>query len=143
MINTIAGNCLLVRLRLMNRMVGAIFDEALRPHGIRGSQLNILVAVSAFGRATSHQLCQLLHMDTSTFSRALKRMKNRGWLDVEPSGEGRILKIEVTDEGYRIIEQVYDDWLLAQEKAAAVLGDTASETVVAAGNRHLLGGMTS
>ena len=71
MVNSIASNCLSVRLRLMNRKVGAIFDNALRPHGIRASQLNILVAVSAFGRVTSRQLCRVLHMDASTFSRAL------------------------------------------------------------------------
>jgi len=49
MVNTIATNCLSVRLRLMSRMVGAIYDEALRPHAIKASQLNILVAVSALG----------------------------------------------------------------------------------------------
>ena len=142
MINTIAGNCLSVRLRLMNRLVGAIFDDALRPHGIRASQLGILVAVSAFGRATSRQLCQLLHMESSTFSRALKRMKHKGWLEVEPSGEGRILNIGVSEKGYQVIEQVYDDWQLAQEKAAAALGETASEAVIASGNKRLLDGMT-
>ena len=66
MVNSIATNCLSVRLRLMNRMVGAIYDEALRPHRIKASQLNILVAVSAFGRVTSRQLCQMLHMGKTT-----------------------------------------------------------------------------
>ena len=88
MVNSIATNCLSVRLRLMNRMVGAIYDEALRPHSIKASQLNILVAVSAFGKVTSRQLCQVLHMDPSTFSRAVARLKKNRWLQVEPSGEG-------------------------------------------------------
>ena len=39
MVNSIATNCLSVRLRLMNRMVGAIYDEALRPHRIKASNL--------------------------------------------------------------------------------------------------------
>ncbi len=75
MVNSIATDCLSVRLRLINRMVGTIYDEALRPHVIKASQLNILVAVSAFGKVTSRQLCRVLHMDTSTFSRALARLK--------------------------------------------------------------------
>ena len=86
MVNSIAANCLSVRLRLMNRMVGAIYDEALRIHGIKASQLNILVAVSAFGRVNSRQLCQVLHMDPSTLSRAAGRLKKSGWLQVQPSG---------------------------------------------------------
>ena len=143
MVNSIAANCLSVRLRLINRMVGAIYDEALRPHGIKASQLNILVAVSGFGRVTSRQLCQVLQMDTSTFSRAVARMKNKKWLQVEPSGEGKILKIEVTKAGFKKIEQVYPDWQRAQAKAVEALGESTSEMIIASGNKHLLGGITS
>jgi DNA-binding MarR family transcriptional regulator len=141
MVNSIATNCLSVRLRLMNRMVGAIYDEALRPHGIKASQLNILVAVSAFGRVTSQQLCRVLHMDTSTFSRAVARLKKNRWLQVEPSGEGKILKIEVTKEGFKKIEQVYPDWQRAQAKTVEALGESTYEMIIASGNTHLLGGM--
>jgi DNA-binding MarR family transcriptional regulator len=126
---------------LINRMVGAIYDEALRPHGIKASQLNILVAVSAFGRVTSQQLCRVLHMDTSTFSRAVARLKKNRWLQVEPSGEGKILKIEVTKEGFKKIEQVYPDWQRAQEKTVEALGESTYEMIIASGNTHLLGGM--
>jgi DNA-binding MarR family transcriptional regulator len=142
MVNAIATNCLSVRLRLMNRMIAAIYDEAFRPHGIKASQLNILVAVTAFGSATSRQLCRMLHMDTSTFSRAVARLKKNGWLHVAPSGEGKILKIEVTKEGLKKIEQVYPDWQRAQEKAIEAFGESTSEMIVAAGNKHLLEGMT-
>jgi len=142
MVNSIATNCLSVRLRLMNRMVGAIYDEALRIHGIKASQLNILVAVSAFGRVNSRQLCQVLHMDPSTLSRAVGRLKRSGWLQVQPSGEGKILKIEVTREGAKKIEQVYPDWKKAQARAAETLGPSMSEMLIASGNKHLLGGMT-
>ena len=140
-VNSIAANCLSVRLRLMNRMVGAIYDEALRPHGIKASQLNILVAVSAFGKVTSQQLCRVLHMDTSTFSRAVARLKKNRWLQVEPSGEGKILKIEVTKEGFKKIEQVYPDWQRAQAKTVEALGESTYEMIIASGNTHLLGGM--
>ncbi len=143
MVNSIATNCLSVRLRLINRMIGAIYDEALRPHGIKASQLNILVAVSGFGRVTSRQLCQVLQMDTSTFSRAVARMKNKKWLQVEPSGEGKILKIEVTKAGFKKIEQVYPDWQRAQAKALEALGESTSEMIIASGNKHLLGGIAS
>ena len=142
LVNAIATSCLSVRLRLMNRKIGAIYDAALRPHGIKASQLNILVAVSAFGRVTSRQLCRALHMDTSTFSRAVARMKKNHWLQVVPSGEGKILNIEVTREGFAKIEQVHPDWQKAQGKAMEVLGKSTSEMLIASGNKHLLEGMT-
>jgi DNA-binding MarR family transcriptional regulator len=141
-VNSIATSCLSVRLRLMNRIVGGIFDEALRPHGIKASQLTILVTLSAFARATSKELCRALHMDTSTFSRALAILKKNRWLHVEPSGEGKILKIEVTAEGLKKIEEVYPDWQRAQKQAIDVLGESTSETIISSGTQHLLGGMT-
>ena len=140
MVDSIASSCLSIRLRLLNRLIGAIYDDALRPHGIKASQGNILVAVAAHGRTTSRQLCRTLHMDASTFSRALARLKKNGWLKVSQSGEGKILNVEVTREGFEKIEQVYPDWQRAQQKAAEVLGASAAGVLVAAGNKHLLGG---
>ena len=108
-LHTIATNCLAVRLRLMNRLIGAIYDEALRPHGVKASQLTVMVAVSAFDRATSKQLCRALHMDASTFSRSLAILKKNRWLYTEPSGEGKVLKINITPEGLQKIEDAYSE----------------------------------
>lgn len=138
----IALNCYSVRLRLLNRVVGAIFDEALRPHDIRASQLNILVAVAAYGPVTSQQLCRVLHMDASTFSRAISRLKAKLWIEIEPSGEGKVLLIRVGSRGLDKIKSVYPDWQKAQEKAASVLGESTVEKIRAAGDRYLLKGMT-
>ncbi|MBV8127915.1 MAG: hypothetical protein JO114_09705 [Planctomycetaceae bacterium] len=41
----IAGECLGVRVRTLNRALTALYDETLRPHGLRVGQLNLLVAV--------------------------------------------------------------------------------------------------
>ena len=100
------------------------------------------MTVSALGRVTSQQLCQVLHMDPSTFSRAVTRLKKNRWLQVEPSGEGKILKIEVTQKGFNKIEQVYPDWQRAQARAEEALGESTSEMLIASGNKHLLGGLT-
>ena len=138
----IALNCYSVRLRLLNRVVGAIFDEALRPHEIRASQLNILVAVAAYGPVTSQQLCRVLHMDASTFSRAISRLKAKLWIEIEPSGEGKVLLIRVGSRGLDKIKSVYPDWQKAQEKTASVLGESTVEKINASGDRYLLKGMT-
>ena len=140
MIHSIAGQCLSVRIRLLNRLVTSIFDDALRPHGIRASQLNILVAVSVHGAVTSRELCRALYMDSSTFSRAITRLKNKGWLRSEPSGEGKILRIEATRQGLELIRQVYADWEKAQQKAEAVLGQETTLSILTAGNKHLFAG---
>jgi len=46
-----ARECIAVRVRLINRVISALYDEALRPFGLRISQANILAAVAYMGEA--------------------------------------------------------------------------------------------
>src|SRR4051812_25422834 len=84
----IAGECLAVRVRTLNRAVTALYDEALRPHGLRVGQLNLLVAVARMGTAKPGDLCRVLRMDKSTLSRDVEVMRRNGWLEVEDTGGG-------------------------------------------------------
>ena len=50
-IDAIARNCIAVRLRLLNRVVTNLYDDALRPLGLKVSQLNVLVVTAKLGLA--------------------------------------------------------------------------------------------
>src|SRR5881409_628547 len=50
-IDTIARTCIAVRLRLLNRVVTNFYDDALRPLGLKVSQLNILIVTAKPGPA--------------------------------------------------------------------------------------------
>src|SRR3954465_556448 len=78
----IAGECLAVRVRTLNRAVTALYDEALRPHGLRVGQLNLLVAVARMGTARPGDLCRLLRMDKANPRRGAEVMRRNGWLEV-------------------------------------------------------------
>ena len=43
MIETVARECIANKVRLLNRAVTAIYDETLRPHGLKISQMSVLV----------------------------------------------------------------------------------------------------
>src|SRR3954453_11179233 len=88
-IETIAGECIAVRLRMLNRVVTNLYDDALRPLGLKVSQMNILVAAAKMGTARPVDVCDYLHLDVSTLSRNVERMKARGWLEVGPDEDGR------------------------------------------------------
>src|SRR5438874_10618169 len=81
MIDKIAGECIAVRLRMLNRVITNIYDNALRPLDLKVSQMNILVAAAKMGTARPLEVCQYLHLDVSTLSRNVERMKARGWLE--------------------------------------------------------------
>ena len=50
----VAGECLAGRVRVINRVVSGVYDDALRPFNVRISQMNVLVAIAAMSpvRAT-------------------------------------------------------------------------------------------
>src|SRR5436305_14978459 len=86
----IAGECLAVRVRTLNRAVTALYDEALRPHGLRVGQLYLLVAVARLGTARPGDLCRTLRQDKSTLSRVVEVLLRLGWRAVDTSVYERV-----------------------------------------------------
>jgi DNA-binding MarR family transcriptional regulator len=122
-IDTIAGSCIAVRLRLLNRVVTNLYDDALRPLGIKVSQLNILIVTAKLGLARPAQVCDILHLDTSTLSRNLERLRAHGWLEVVPDEDARTQPFRLTPQGRRLIDKAVPAWEQAQRQAAELLGD--------------------
>ena len=125
----IAGECLGVRVRTLNRAVTALYDEALRPHGLRVGQLNLLVAVARMGTARPGDLCRALCMDKSTLSRDVEVMRRNGWLEVEDAG-GRSRPLRLSPEGQTLLERVAPAWRKAQAQAHTLIGDDGAEAVL-------------
>ena len=121
-IDTIAGECIAVRLRMLNRVVTNIYDEALRPLGLKVSQMNILVAAAKMGTARPAEICGRLHLDVSTLSRNVERMKARGWLEVIPDSDGRAQPFRLTAQGRKLLEKAAPVWKQAQDQAKELLG---------------------
>lgn len=120
--NTIANECIAVRLRIVNRVITKIFDDALRSTGVKVSQMNILVAVAKMGVARPADVCKVLHLEVSTLSRNVERMKTRGWLEVVPDEDGRAQPFRLTAAGKKLIEQAAPAWEKAQQDAQELLG---------------------
>ena len=122
--------CLAGRLRLLNRVVTNMYDEALRPLGMKTSQLNILVAAGKQGLARPADICERLHLDTSTLSRNVERMKARGWLEVVGDPDGRAQPFRLTIKGHKLLDQAKPRWDGAQKKVKKLLGSETVETIV-------------
>jgi DNA-binding MarR family transcriptional regulator len=119
----IVEECIAVRLRLLTRAVTKIYNQALRPHGLTVSQMNILVAASYLGQAKQQDICQALHLEKSTLSRDLARMRERGWVTEAPGDDGRSSLLRVTAHGGKLLQRAIPAWQQAQQQAAALLGE--------------------
>lgn len=122
-IDTIARTCIAVRLRLLNRVVTNYYDDALRPLGLKVSQLNILIVTARLGLARPAKVCEILQLDTSTLSRNVERMMAKGWLEVMPDEDARAQPFRLTAAGKSLIERAVPAWEEAQRQAAELLGD--------------------
>jgi DNA-binding MarR family transcriptional regulator len=120
---TIAASCIAGRLRLLNRVITNLYDDALRPLGVKLSQGNVLAVTAKLGVARPAQVCDILELDTSTLSRTVDRMVDNGWLEILPDSDGRSHPFRLTDEGRRLMEQSIPAWERAQAEANRLLGE--------------------
>jgi DNA-binding MarR family transcriptional regulator len=123
MIDRVAGECVAVRLRMLNRVITNIYDDALRSLDLKVSQMNILVAAAKMGTARPVEVCEYLHLDVSTLSRNVERMRARGWLEVVPDEDGRSQPFRLTPRGRKLLEKAVPAWSAAQQQVKKILGD--------------------
>lgn len=119
----IGGRCLGLRTRMVDRAVSGVFDRAVRPHGIRITQVSALTAVAQAGEAGPAQLARWLHLEKSTVSRMVDRMISAGWLEPLEAEDGRSYRVRLTDAGQAKLVEVLPSWRNAQDEIEALMGE--------------------
>ena len=121
----IAAECVMTRWRMTNRILAAIYDEQLRPFGVKSSQLGLLVAVTKAGPVRRIDLGRYLSLDPSTLTRNLQVMLKHGWIKEVPDDvDQRGALLQATARGRKLLERIAPAWQRAQVKAKDMLGDT-------------------
>jgi len=119
----IARQCTAARLRKLTRVITKMYDDALRPLGIKVSQMNILVVTGTADSVPPSEVCRRLKLDLSTLSRNVDRMRERGWIDLmEDEDDGRAHSLKLTGQGRRLIEKAVPAWEKTQKEVKALLG---------------------
>ena len=132
----IAQDCIADRMRLLNRVVTKIYDDALRSLGIRTSQLNILVVTARLGLARPAEICDQLKIDISTVSRNVDRMRARGWIEVvDDEQDARAHQLRLSAKGRQIVEKAKPAWEKAQMKVKKLLGQSGVAALVRAAEK--------
>src|SRR5437588_4811621 len=122
-IDKIAGECVAVRVRMLNRAITNIYNDALHPLGLKASQLSILIVTAKLGLVRPGQVCEILQLDASTLSRNVKPLQAHGWLEVVPGEDARAQPFRLTPQGKRLIEKAVPAWEEAQRQATELLGN--------------------
>lgn len=118
----IGRQCIGFRVRMLNRMVTSIYDDALAKAGVKTSQFNVLVAVSNRAEMKPSELAKILAMDESTLSRNVDRMCTKGLLQLADDEDRRSHRITITEKGTAVIRKAYPAWQKAQDEVSQLLG---------------------
>ena len=120
--DVMARGCIVARLRMLNRKVTGIYDDALRPLGVKVSQTNVLTAIAKLEPVSPRVIGEVLRIEKSTLSRNLERLRSRGWLRVASGDDERSHRLYVTAKGRRLLEEALPLWKQAQTNTENLLG---------------------
>ncbi len=107
--------CAVMNFRQVTRAVTAQFDDALRPAGLRATQLNLLVLIEGAFAVTVTELAAILAMDRTTLTRNLKLLRARGLVEAD--------RIALTSKGRKAAAAALPLWEVAQAGIVAGLGE--------------------
>ena len=116
------ANCTCFNLRKAARAVTRVYDEALKPSGLRATQFSLLSVVANRGPAGMTELARALVMERTTLTRNLKPLMDQGFLQVVAGADRRQRPIAVTPRGRKALDRALPLWRCAQAKIADGLG---------------------
>ena len=114
--------CLCASLRRATRSLTQLYEEAMRPTGLRSSQFTILQALSLAGEVTQGTLGQILAMDSTTLTRTLAIMGRHGWVERQRGDDRREWRIQISPAGRDQFRRALPYWERAQAVAKKKLG---------------------
>ena len=120
---TISTDCVCTNLRRASRAVTQLYDRALEPTGLRGTQIPVLVALGRAGPAPSAKVAQYLGMDPTTLSRNLAPLV-RAKLVAYTTGatDRRVKLVTLTPAGREKLAAAVPYWEAAQREVVEALG---------------------
>jgi DNA-binding MarR family transcriptional regulator len=115
--------CACANLRRAGRAVTQLYDEALRPEGLRTTQFTLLQVLARAGSVTQGVLADIMAADSTTLSRTLKPLQAARWIRSFPGGDRRERHLELTPAGRRMLERATPAWDSVQRRLRERLGE--------------------
>jgi DNA-binding MarR family transcriptional regulator len=110
---------------MVSRAVTQLYDDVLRPSGLRVTQFSILASIARMGEANLRQLEDALAIDQTTLTRSLNLLERDSVIARVPHPDGRIKAMRLTSKGRRVLEAARPLWARAQGKVLRELGTKA------------------
>lgn len=116
-----ARNCCCLAARRRARALTRLYEEYLRPIGLRATQFSILAALHLKGPSATSELADLLGLERTTLTRSAAVMKRNGWIESSPAEDARLRTLQLTTRGRKKLDTAFPAWQQAQQAALNTL----------------------
>jgi len=90
---------------MVSRAVTQLYDDILRPSGLRVTQFSILATIAGKAEANLRQLEHSLAIDQTTLTRSLGLLERDGMIERVPHPDGRVKALLLTSRGTRTLKR--------------------------------------
>jgi DNA-binding MarR family transcriptional regulator len=104
------------------RALTQLYDDALRPQGLRATQFTILQALSLTGEISQGDLGELLVIDSTTLTRTLRVMRARGWIEERRGKDRRERWLKLSAAGRLQFKRASVPWQKLQTRLRSRVG---------------------
>jgi DNA-binding MarR family transcriptional regulator len=114
--------CTCANLRRAARIVTQLYDQELRPTGLRVTQFTLLQALARARNISQGCLGELLGLDSTTLTRTLALLRSKGWIQAKRGSDCRQIRLMLTPSGRREYRRVLPYWLSAEKRLRKSMG---------------------
>jgi DNA-binding MarR family transcriptional regulator len=107
----VRDSCLCLHAQRAARALARRFDEVLRPVGLTNGQFSLLMSLNRPEPPPMKPVADLLAMDRTTLTAALKPLERRGLVSIEVGQEDRRRRrLRLTDRGREVLASAVPIW---------------------------------
>ena len=124
-------SCTCFNLRKAARAVTQLYDEFLRPSGLRTTQFSLLMLIRGLGPIRITELAGEAVMDRTTLKRNVELLERQGLVRIEPGEDARVREVSVTPAAMERLAEALPLWQRAQGHVTRQLGQGRADRLLA------------
>jgi DNA-binding MarR family transcriptional regulator len=115
-------DCACFNLRKASRAVTQLYDDILRPSGLRITQFSLLTVIRLTGTPSVTALAQAAVVDRTTLTRNLGVLAKEGLIQIREGEDARVREVALTAAGRARLAAAQPYWREAQSRMTDALG---------------------
>jgi DNA-binding MarR family transcriptional regulator len=123
--------CTCFNLRKAARAVTQMYDEFLRPSGLRVTQFSLLMLIRGMGPIRITDLAEEAVMDRTTLKRNIELLEREGLVRIEAGEDARVREVTLAPTAEKRLVEALPLWQRAQAQVTSELGQGRSDRLLA------------